>query len=344
MGGVGLAVPGTVIQSTVDAHWAESVVLAHNQRRVPQGPATYRSPYDAAAPDAAPPALDPGESRRTWGYSADPHARAARFRDGLPPPPPPPRPITEREVAQILQQAGLDPADPKSPDRYAEGVRLGHLPPLDEARAMLGLAQTRRAASLRPQDEFDAKLGVFNPNEQLAQARKRHASGGQTRPPTLSPPPDHQNGRLTRPGLSLPLSVEPPAYGGSPVMLPADLLPAMAQSLPLTPSQKRRLRRRRQREHQEALVEQVVPTQPAPAPTQAVAPTNGVYHPPEAPLPSRECGHQARLYLPHLGQWLEVACEISLRPHPGQPHLLQVPPAYLDGATEVFIGWFGPGE
>lgn len=368
-GYVSIAPRGTVIQSTVDATWASQVLEAHNARRTHlglRGPAIYRSPYDTN-PDLPPPALQedrPASSSR-W---------ESRFRHGPPPPPPPP-PITENMIARILQASGLDPADPHSPDLYAQGVQDGRFPPIEQAREILGMAQTRKASQLRLQAEFDLKIGTY---QRPTRPGSQHARPTKPRPPLPFFAQNGQRPTLDRERSWTPQPVmEAPTMGtpsGPPEAPPLPNLPdAMAQPDALTPSQRRRLRRKRQRISPGGPLTppqlvpddiDIFPQLPAPytapplTPEQranGVAPhTNGVYptaseaDPQSAPpTPSPECGHVSRVFLPDIGpggQWLELACTVTLRPHPGQPHLISVPAAYLDGAQELFIGWYGPGE
>jgi hypothetical protein len=96
----------------------------------------------------------------------------------------------------------------------------------------------------------------------------------------------------------------------------------------LSPSQKRRERRKKSRgvpyplpQDQEPAWEPVEPTNP----TATVSPT---------------CDTKARLMV--AGHEVVLVCLMTPWPHPNQPHLVRLEPT--EDATDVFIGWFGPGE
>ena len=348
---------GTVIQSTVDANWASARLDDHNARRAQlgyriPGPSQYHSPYDNNPGTSLPPALL--EDRPP---SSTPDRWASRFRDGQPPPPAPPKPVTQREVQRVLEAAGLDPGNPSSIDAYARGVLDGRFPTFDQAREMLGLTGDP-ASALVPQHQLDADPHIRN-GQGLARP------GTHPYPALIDPASPHADLQARRQRRRAP---NLPSQGPVTVSLvPGDLLSvsshpdsqggplAMAQPDALTPSQKRRLRRRRSRESREETDDLFSPAalsaspamQPVPAPY-----TNGVGHPdppapPQALVPEivpRTCNHISRVYIPTVSQWIELSCTIEMVPHPGQPHLLSVPRAYLDGAGELFIGWFAPGE
>jgi hypothetical protein len=136
-------------------------------------------------------------------------------------------------------------------------------------------------------------------------------------------------------------------------------------SLPLTISQKKRLRKKKAKERSAS-------ARPAPYPLQQdQRPQPEPYHPdtnghvpnfqediwptpapfpveptPEA-LQQTQCDQEAimRIYDPKQQRHIEhrLVCPLKPFPHPGQPHLLQVPSA-LDDGTEIFIGWWHADE
>lgn len=128
----------------------------------------------------------------------------------------------------------------------------------------------------------------------------------------------------------------PPAY---PVGPPAQVV--------LTPSQKKRLRRKQAKERRGG-ADGRGPS-PAPYPLPADRQRLGATDPPRpdptvAALP-QSCGHEALVMLPYQGQFIthRLRCPLTPYPHPNQPHLLQLQSATDDG-TEIFVGWWGPGE
>jgi hypothetical protein len=143
--------------------------------------------------------------------------------------------------------------------------------------------------------------------------------------------------------------------------LPPPLYEA-APSLTLTASQKKRLRKKKAKEriNQQA--------RPAPFPLQQdqypqpepyYPDTNGhapniqeeIWPIPPEPNPEAstqtECSREAivRFYDPRTQRHIEhrLQCPLKPFPHPGQPHLLQLPSA-LDDGTEIFIGWYFADE
>jgi hypothetical protein len=55
-----------------------------------------------------------------------------------------------------------------------------------------------------------------------------------------------------------------------------------------------------------------------------------------------ECGQQARVHL--ASGYVTLVCTMTPYPHIGQPHLFAVPQESIEGAAEMFIGWYAEGE
>lgn len=103
-----------------------------------------------------------------------------------------------------------------------------------------------------------------------------------------------------------------------------------AEVVPLSPSQKKRLRRKRKREavrisqngHRHDDLPSAYPEEPDYPPTQ------------------QYCDAQVPIRLPD-GSTHLITCPLTPFPHPGQPHLVQL--QTIDGAT-AFVGFWMPGE
>jgi hypothetical protein len=266
--------------------------------------------YDIAAENAAPApveefATDPQiyPNGRAPSYVAD--RRAARFRDTHlygPPPPLPPR-ISELdpETGQLL---------PSSPS-----YRRAH-------------------ATLIPQADFDQGLRRPRPPA-FAAARARREQRNAPLAPRRAPPPQP---------MFMPEDIMQHATTSEPqaTLSPATLPPATSEmdSFPplLTPSQKKRLRKKRAKQRD---AQQGYPQSAPQAPytngqmgSLAVEPTP---LPPHTQAPPHTCPAE-EIVLVGRAQF-RVVCELSPWPHPNQPHMMQAA-CLSDTLATIFIGWW----
>lgn len=250
------------------------------------------------------------------GPSSLPDRRSARYRDGQGPPPPLPQVITERDVLAVASALGIDTTQPDVLDQLDRAARDGLIPSVEEAAQALARVRSgerrARAQSLVPQGLFDRPDPVSRSPIPARQARPIPA------PP---PAPPEERPRMTQP------------------QIPAQALPP-GVSTPLSKSQKRRARRAKSQAPQPQIL---------PGPTNGYAP---VYpsHPPQATPRAVSCPGSLRLTLPDEASpmapyTLTVHCPLQPWPHPGQPHLVELPPGWAEEASasshpRVFVGWY----
>lgn len=120
----------------------------------------------------------------------------------------------------------------------------------------------------------------------------------------------------------------------------------------LTPSQKKRLRRKRKKEANGTAPGLPGPPRPAPFPLAVDMPANGhapgLPGPPSAVFPTHpeitqtQCSAEVLVRMPN-GSTHRLVCPLRPFPHPNQPHMIQLQSAQPDGA-EIFIGFWMPGE
>lgn len=114
----------------------------------------------------------------------------------------------------------------------------------------------------------------------------------------------------------------------------------------LSQSQKKRLRRKRNRDERR----QMNGAAPYPLPQDRHVPPNGVAvelaPPSPTSIPDREsCEASCEVLLPD-GSRQTVICRLTPFPHPNQPHLVQMRDANgrPNHAAEIFVGFWLPGE
>lgn len=121
------------------------------------------------------------------------------------------------------------------------------------------------------------------------------------------------------------------------------LLEATGQ--PLSPSQKKRLRKKRAKAARRgsAAPFPLAIDQPARSPGASGA---SVSAPPPVPDPAvtqTMCEARVAVVLPD-GTVHQAVCPLKPFPHPNQPHMVELRPAPENEGTAVFLGWWHPGE
>ena len=310
------------------ARWAEQRLQEHTALRQPRRGPALEADLDPSTPESAlPPVFRTHEG---YANAREPSVdrRAARFRDTHIYGPPPPPPARADDIQRVLP-----------PKRW--------LVPQDVAN--MGITNDPRyAVQPTPTPEYTAIAHRFTDDPPPPPSTEGGIPALQPFTPALPPTPAHipqEIQELVGQHLGLTLPPDPPVPTGG-----------------LTPSQKKRLRRKK------AKLARTTPPSPAPYPlpqdrnggphvARAPSTTNGhtptptpaLVEPtvPDAPLPRRACGHEVvvQLRVQGLAVHHRLVCPLSPWPHPGQPHLLKLDPApeQPDG-TEIFVGWWGPGE
>lgn len=269
------------------------------------------------------------------GPSSRPDRRSARYRDGQGPPPPLPPVITERDVLAVAAALGIDPTSPDVLTQLDRAARDGLIPSVEEAAQALARARYQekraRAHSLVPQGLFDRPDPVSrSPIPATSPATAPTPQPGPLAPHPPPAPPEERP-RMTQPQI--------------PAQIPAPSTPP-GVSTPLSKSQKRRARRAKSL---------VPPRELSPGPTNGYAP---VYPSQPSPRVSRPVSCPGRLQLtlpdelsPASPYTLTVHCPLAPWPHPGQPHLVELPAGWAEEASapsppRVFVGWYtdSPGE
>ena len=335
------------------AREAERRLIEHSQVRTPK---PVSPPSDEEEITSLPPVF-----RREYGYEhtrdTSAEKRNARFRDQHlygPPPPPPnpdgtPRVLPPRRflVPQELANQGVVndrryavPVEQPAPV-YAE-PHTG-MPPTQAYPPMTTTAQPRF-----PADPL-ARVEQWLPDDDASQARFKMTPQGIV--PNTTRPPDPREYTQQMPAPSLPLPVE---------ALPREMQDRLVgyaeqegygdprMTAPLTPSQKKRLRRKKNRGAR-------IPS-PPPFPLQVdqqrVTPNGhaATTLPPPEPNPNLDpgrsfCGHEALVKFRQRGQEIvqRLVCPLRPFPHPNQPHLLHLESASDDG-VQIFVGWWEPEE
>lgn len=378
------------LDRTVDARWAEQQLLSHDARRRTLGYEQQVAPpstiWDRDT-DAPPPSLvhqddaeslnqgygavgSPDQRAESGTYSASPNRWASRFRDGSPPPPAPPPPITDRDVFSVMQQLGINPQNnPRAKDELDRAIEQGRLG-LDPATRMnydlYGYVRAQQRVSekrRRKRGQLDPTLAAGASFQSLPHLNDRSGGGPmQPQPSAISSgAPEHA------PPFGVP-GVPPSASNrNQPVRGQYPAPPVSAdfrtdQDSPLTRSQKRRLRRKRQRQGP-GLIPDTDPRPTNPAFYEhalrsvdtdlwadPVLPTE--YRNGTTPLPSDPynpdaypasgiscCGATVSVQFAVAEPPTNLVCPLNPFPHREQPHLIEVP-RDLTGGVEVFIGWF----
>lgn len=329
------------------ARWAEQRLIEHT--------AHYHQPRPGSP--------DPDESHSLppvfrvegqWSNSRDTsiERRNARFRDTHLYGPPPPPPTSPNEIPRALRpMTFLVPQEVANQGitndiRYA--VPSAPMPPsLPPEYSLIGAPPPSRI----PQ-AYDPQWSIDEPEERspryrmtpqgIAPTQPQPQPQPQPSPPQAPPfellPPDVQQVLMTAHGQSYP-----------PASLPS--------SQRLTYSQKKRLRRKKNK----------AASQPRPAPYPLEQDRQDRPYSPHSPTQSDQNGHsnlqvpappepdpnistrpacdhevQVVLFANGIRTPYRFRCPLSPWPHPGQPHLLKLEAS--DPNTEVFIGWWGPGE
>lgn len=313
------------------ARWAEQRLLEHSQNRAPNGSRGYRSleEEDDTNPGLPPVFKHDGQMLNARDNSVS--RRAARFRDGLPPPPPPAL-DSGRETPQYLRPAPPPLMSPEEMERRARGGAredggggggyATQAPPLDPDRFAPHLPPGQTTYDEEDREELEYVRTPLGMVPRLAVSVSIPAS----LPPSLRVPtpttavfqPTQERAPLWQP--TEPISLAAPA-------------PPQSRTV-LTPSQKKRLRRKKKQQQQQGMKENAQNRQNGH--TASLPPPTPTY--PDAPL---RCDAPVRFRMPD-GSLHTLHCPLTPYPHPNQPHLVQLEPA--NDGTEIFVGWWAPGE
>ena len=318
------------------ARLAEQRLLEHAERRLPR-------PGHQASEDEEITTLPP-VFRKEGSYDGSRETsldrRAARFRDTHLYGPPPPPPTPPGDVPRLLP-----------PPRFLVPQHIANAGVTNDPRYAVRSQPSRVLQTPATVYTQEQPFG-YQTNEPEPYQRVR----------ALAPPPPEDDEieseptpryRVTPQGL-VPYGPLPTAeVSWSNEFLPADRVthvlipPDIEEHLqPLTPSQKKRLRRKRSKEQRGSQ-----PPRPAPYPLpQDASPTNGhappLLAPPEPLLPAQRaaCGAEVLVTLRHAGTPIlfRFLCPLTPWPHPGQPHMVKLDP--VQDGTEIFLGWWHPGE
>ena len=288
------------------ARRAEQRLLEHSTTRRPRRPSRYRDDEDEDNnPSALPPVFMHG-TEKVIARDSSVDRRQARFRTINP------------QTGEIIP----DPDVPPPPV----------LPPGVETPQYLRPA----AARLVPQEILDSTPTTNRTNG--------HAPRAQTRMPSPPPIPVEFESELEPKYVAIPLGPVKRYIGYDPAYPGTDTTHVTPGSAPLTPSQKKRLRKKQSKERQQRKIlaekspEFSVQTQGSAPPT----PQGPVYPTyPRLEITQTVCDAAVQVALPD-GSRHELRCPLRPFPHPGQPHLVHLP-GFPEG-TELFVGWYLPGE
>lgn len=234
--------------------------------------------------------------------------------------------------APIRQPDYEDHVPSTAPDKYAARFRDGLPPPPPPQRItgdVLADPRSRPPRRLIPQEEIDQGRGDRSPQQRQP---------APIPPQALTPPPSYDEAALSW-DRAFP-DAEYTAYLVPPF---EDVMqqPEQLSTAALSPSQKKRLRRKkaklRSRENGAA-----------PFPLKIDQPKIPIQidyrqypeEPPHPPVQTR-CDAEVMLQMPD-GTLHTLLCPLTPFPHPGQPHLVQL--ASPTPQTDVFVGFWLPGE
>jgi hypothetical protein len=180
--------------------------------------------------------------------------------------------------------------------------------------------------------------------------------------PQYTPPPRAQllDQRLVDQGITQPFRPKPTvqqatsalreqAYRSAPGPRPLipDDLEAQASRPPLSPSQKKRLRRQKAAAAKRGAPFPLPADQPltsTPQQTTQTRPTrNGVHPTPGLEPAPRICGDEELAETRPGGPLIRLRCGITQLPHTGQAHIMKLEAAN-GSTTDIFIGWWRAGE
>jgi len=339
------------------ARRAEQALLWHSENRTPRPVAPLDDEHERSS---LPPVFQKGPAGQgQWEYARETSVdkRSARFRDTHLYGPPPPPPVAPDQIPRLLPppkflvpQELADRGVTNDP-RYAVRAdpRYGPTPsptgpPLDPQSPQ------------EPDPNFDPLQRVYQeipPDYEAETPRYRQTPQGLGAAFVPNPAPPR---RLAYPQAIIPPEVLAQMHDGRVPLLPAYPPGPPAHREPpqdLTPSQKKRLRRKRAKEAKGSR-----PPSPAPFPlpqdaadmrAPAPSPLSQNGQPPIEPAHIPEtrpyCGHEALAVFKHGGMEFthRLVCPLTPWPHPNQPHLLKIPSGQDDG-TEIFVGWWGRDE
>jgi hypothetical protein len=298
------------------ARWAEQRLLEHSESRQPCPP-SRRSATEEDDPVAASlPPVFRREGQYQTARDTSIERRAARFRDGLPPPPPP-EPLGDG-VPRMLRPASPPLLDQRLLDR---GVAIPVEP----------------VSSAQPVQSMPPMIAL----PQADQAYREDESEPQYRmtPQGLVP--------VVNTAAAPPLVPTKDLTWGNAFIDPNQLVIVLPDidAASLSPSQKKRLRRKKKKLSTGASrpapyplqIDQSRPVVSAPPPA-----TNGAVHPSHSEIRQTACDAEVLVQMPD-GSVHRVRCPLTPFPHPNQPHLVQLRSAQGDGA-EIFLGFWMAGE
>lgn len=361
------------LDRTVDARWAEAQLLSHDARRRTLGYEQQVAPpstiWDRDT-DAPPPSLvhqddaeslnqgygavgSPDQRAESGTYSASPNRWASRFRDGSPPPPAPPPPITDRDVFSVMTQLGINPQNnPRAKDeldRAIEQGRLGIDPHTRQTYDLYGYVRAQQRVS----EKRKRKRGQLDPMLAANHTLNDRSGGGPMQPQrsAISSGASEQPTPFGVPGVPPSAQTRNQPVRGQYPAPPVSADFRTDQDSPLTRSQKRRLRRKRQRQGPGLIPPDLGVFEHPPFDVQNfVIPTeyrNGTtplppdpYNPEAYPSSGLSCcGAMVSVQFAVAEPPTNLVCPLNPFPHREQPHLIEVP-RDLTGGVEVFIGWF----
>lgn len=329
------------------ARRAEQALLWHSENRTPRPVAPLDDEHERSS---LPPVFQKAPGQWEYARETSVDKRSARFRDTHLYGPPPPPPVAPDQIPRLLP-----PPKFLVPQELADRGVTNDPRYAVRADPRYGAPQSPSPAPFPPpypqgpDPNFDPLQRVYQelpPEYPPEQPRYRQTPQGMSfvpNPQAIIPP---EVLAQMHDGEASPLS---PAYPPGP---PAHREPPHD----VTPSQKKRLRRKRAKEAKGSRPPSPAPfplpqdaadmRAPAPSPpSQNVFPSSPIE---PSPIPETRpyCGHEALAVFrsPSGAEYTHrLVCPLSPWPHPNQPHLLKIPSGQDDG-TEIFVGWWGRDE